>query len=166
MGPHSGRTDGFSQRSTAAASPRSGRPISTRSAASHICSNPPEQMGKRGSHICVTPSYALCRHRLIFPGSFPPSIVSAGELNYRVRNGNGWILSAIGTGCMLRANAHNIGAFNMKLKANGDPWGNRTPVTGVRGRCLNRLTNGPDGAPSGTRTRDPLIKSQLLYQLS
>ena len=25
----------------------------------------------------------------------------------------------------------------------GDPWGNRTPVTGVRGRCLNRLTNGP-----------------------
>lgn len=25
----------------------------------------------------------------------------------------------------------------------GDSWGNRTPVTGVRGRCLNRLTNGP-----------------------
>ena len=48
----------------------------------------------------------------------------------------------------------------------GDPCGNRTRVTGVRGRCLNRLTNGPDGAPSGTRTRDPLIKSQLLYQLS
>ena len=24
----------------------------------------------------------------------------------------------------------------------------------------------PFGAPSGTRTRDPLIKSQLLYQLS
>ena len=127
----------------------------------------------------------------------------------------------------------------------GDPWENRTPVCGVRGRCLNRLTNGPwtafpalldrsalratavqkglhtpfgspvgcrlrrpaafsrgfgircacgtecllkassiyavlspsglstlrshlslSGAPSGTRTRDPLIKSQLLYQLS
>ena len=95
---HSGRTDGFSQRSTAAASPRSGRPISTHSAASHICNNPPEQMEKRGAHGNVTPSYALCRHRLIFPGSFPPSIVSAGELNYRVRNGNGWILSAIGTG--------------------------------------------------------------------
>ena len=26
---------------------------------------------------------------------------------------------------------------------NGDPCGNRTRVTGVRGRCLNRLTNGP-----------------------
>ena len=25
----------------------------------------------------------------------------------------------------------------------GDPWENRTPVIGVRGRCLNRLTNGP-----------------------
>ena len=25
----------------------------------------------------------------------------------------------------------------------GDPWGNRTPVTAVKGRCLNRLTNGP-----------------------
>ena len=26
----------------------------------------------------------------------------------------------------------------------GDPWGNRTPVTAVKGRCLNRLTNGPN----------------------
>ena len=48
----------------------------------------------------------------------------------------------------------------------GDPYRNRTDVKGVRGLCLNRLTNGPCGAPSGTRTRDPLIKSQLLYQLS
>ena len=26
---------------------------------------------------------------------------------------------------------------------NGDPYGNRTHVTAVKGRCLNRLTNGP-----------------------
>ena len=52
------------------------------------------------------------------------------------------------------------------LKKCGDPYGNRTHVCGVRGRRLNRLTNGPFGAPSGIRTRDPLIKSQLLYQLS
>ena len=52
------------------------------------------------------------------------------------------------------------------LKFNGDPYRIRTDVNGVRGRRLNRLTNGPDGAPSGIRTRDPLIKSQLLYQLS
>ena len=48
----------------------------------------------------------------------------------------------------------------------GDPYRIRTDVNGVRGRCLNHLTNGPFGAASGTRTRDPLIKSQLLYQLS
>ena len=52
------------------------------------------------------------------------------------------------------------------LKDFGDPYRIRTDVNGVRGRCLNHLTNGPFGAPSGTRTRDPLIKSQLLYQLS
>ena len=95
-------------------------------------------------------------------------------------------------------------------RVSGDPYGNRTHVCGVRGRRLNRLTNGPChasrpsqrhtahhsakntfalrancffvcvvrcapaprrsalhyGAPSGIRTRDPLIKSQLLYQLS
>ena len=48
----------------------------------------------------------------------------------------------------------------------GDPYRIRTDVNGVRGRCLNHLTNGPFGTPSGTRTQDPLIKSQLLYQLS
>ena len=26
----------------------------------------------------------------------------------------------------------------------GDPYGNRTHVTAVKGRCLNRLTNGPN----------------------
>jgi hypothetical protein len=77
-----------------------------------------------------------------------------------------------------RSNQHIV----CLLRRNGDPCGNRTRVTGVRGRCLDRLTNGPChwhipgllpavhqfrlGAPSGTRTRGPLIKSQLLYQLS
>ena len=27
--------------------------------------------------------------------------------------------------------------------SNGDPTGNRTPVTAVKGRCLDRLTIGP-----------------------
>ena len=39
----------------------------------------------------------LCWHLLIFPGSFPPSIFSASELNFRVRYGNGWTLAAINT---------------------------------------------------------------------
>ena len=89
----------------------------------------------------------MCWRRSIFPGRCQPSIVDTGELNFRVRYGNGWTLTAINTNY-------------------GDPWGNRTPDASVRGWSLNRLTNGPNGAPTGTRTRDPLIKSQLLYQLS
>ena len=38
--------------------------------------------------------FALCQHRPIFPGSRPPSIVGTAELNYRVRNENGWTLRA------------------------------------------------------------------------
>ena len=41
--------------------------------------------------------FAWCRHRLIFPGSFPPSIVSTDELNFCVRDGNRWILIVIST---------------------------------------------------------------------
>ena len=40
-----------------------------------------------------------CRRRPIFPGSFPPSIFGTSELNYRVRNGNGWTLIVINTDC-------------------------------------------------------------------
>ena len=40
---------------------------------------------------------SLCRRRPIFPGRFHPSIVGTEELNYRVRNGNGWTLSVINT---------------------------------------------------------------------
>ena len=33
----------------------------------------------------------------IFPGRLQPSIVGADELNFRVRNGNGWTLALINT---------------------------------------------------------------------
>ena len=33
----------------------------------------------------------------IFPGRLQPSIFGADELNYRVRNGNGWTLALIST---------------------------------------------------------------------
>ena len=36
----------------------------------------------------------------IFPGRRQPSIVGAGELNFRVRDGNGWTLTAISTDCI------------------------------------------------------------------
>ena len=140
-------------------------------------------------------SLFLCWHRAIFPVRRQTSIVATDELNFRVRNGNGWTLVVIDTNF-------------------GDPCGNRTHVWGVRGPRLNLLTNGPSssesasfppfppgafgcrrklriiplfllsemklrfisvlgicltfrsGTPSGTRTLDTLIKSQVLYQLS
>ena len=42
-------------------------------------------------------AFLRCRRRPIFPGSCPPSIFSTRELNYRVRDGNGWTLSVINT---------------------------------------------------------------------
>ena len=41
--------------------------------------------------------FRKCRHRPIFPGRFQPSIFGTNELNYRVRNGNGWTLTVINT---------------------------------------------------------------------
>ena len=47
------------------------------------------------------------------------------------------------------------GAPILNIPGNGNK---KTPRNFLRGVCF--------GAPSGTRTQDPLIKSQLLYQLS
>ena len=47
----------------------------------------------------------------------------------------------------------------------GDPYGNRTHVTAVKGRCLNRLTNGP-GSGNLVRTDDIPGMNRVLYQLS
>ena len=38
----------------------------------------------------------------IFPGRHQPSIVGRDELNYRVRNGNGWTLALISTNLFIR----------------------------------------------------------------
>ena len=39
----------------------------------------------------------MCWHLPIVPGRFQPSIVGTSELNFRVRNGNGWTLTVINT---------------------------------------------------------------------
>ena len=49
----------------------------------------------------------------------------------------------------------------------GDPWGTRTPVTAVKGRCLNHLTKGPQdefGRGEGIRTPDPMLPKHVRYQ--
>ena len=51
-----------------------------------------------GSHVAMqTKPGSLCRRRPIFPGGLPPSIFGNSELNYRVRDGNGWTLTVIST---------------------------------------------------------------------
>ena len=103
----------------------------------------------------------------IFPGRRQPSIFGASELNCRVRNGNGWTLTAISTDYSISPTLGSIGkptkclsmemrkqrreqAFTLARKrairsllSNGDPYESRTRVCGVRGRRLNHLTNGP-----------------------
>ena len=84
----------------------------------------------------------------IFPGRRQPSIVGRNELNYRVRNGNGWTLDLISTNYLsigfTRRTNHIIATTRRFVKKkNGDPYRIRTDVNGVRGRCLNHLTNGP-----------------------
>ena len=71
----------------------------------------------------------------IFTASHPATIVGANVLNFCVRDGNRWTHIAI-----------NTNYFIVQLSAVtifGDPYRIRTDVNGVRGRCLNHLTNGP-----------------------
>ena len=49
-------------------------------------------MGTGGPSAIKSPT--LCQHQPILPGRLQPSIVGTGELNFRVRNGNGWTLTA------------------------------------------------------------------------
>ena len=44
----------------------------------------------------------------IFPGRLQPSIVSRSELNFRVRDGNGWTLALINTNYYCFAVTHAI----------------------------------------------------------
>ena len=45
--------------------------------------------------------------------------------------------------------AHEMLFVNSQFKKVGDPYRIRTDVNGVRGRCLNHLTNGPLVHPQG-----------------
>ena len=108
----------------------------------------------------------------IFPGRRQPSIFGASELNCRVRNGNGWTLTAISTDYSIPQNLASMDkptrclsmetkkqrrerAFTLAWKRaihslllSGDPYESRTRVCGVRGRRLNHLTNGPSSSQS------------------
>ena len=90
----------------------------------------------------------------IFPASHPASIVGEGVLNFCVRDGNRWTHTPINTNLYCASDlpsfyivAHDLlkvkNYFLNLQNLNGDPYRIRTDVNGVRGRCLNHLTNGP-----------------------
>ena len=94
----------------------------------------------------------FCCHWPIFPVRLQTSIVGTGELNFRVRNGNGWTLTVKNTnyGKWLTPNT------TIKLTSCQEVF--------PRWMCVPHIQR--SGTPSGTRTLDTLIKSQVLYQLS
>ena len=102
------------------------------------------QQGKKKRHALLRVSVLALP---IFPGRRQPSIVGRNELNYRVRNGNGWTLALISTNYLLSGLPENILYYivfsALCQEEFGDPYRIRTDVNGVRGRCLNHLTNGP-----------------------
>ena len=51
----------------------------------------------------------------IFPCSHPQSIVGASELNFCVRDGNRWTLTAINTNCMFRTKSASLGFCSVLL---------------------------------------------------
>ena len=95
---------------------------------------------KKKATILLDGRLLQCRRRPIFPGSFPPSIFGTNELNYRVRDGNGWTLIVIYTDSILLVTVSV--SFNPPVLPDlviGDPYEIRTRVAGVRGRSLRPL---------------------------
>ena len=75
----------------------------------------------------------LCWRRPIFPGRLQPSIVGTDELNFRVRNGNGWILTVINTNFVVADFAksrHLASSMARSLRRSSSPT--RTHFIGLR----------------------------------
>ena len=85
----------------------------------------------------------------IFPVRLQTSIFGRSELNFRVRNGNGWTLALISTDFFIATDLRQKQTIWFSISQRhwrsdlGDPYRIRTDVKGVRGLCLNHLTNGP-----------------------
>ena len=97
------------------------------------------------------PRNELSRRRPIFPGSCPPSIFGAGELNFRVRDGNG---------CGLSARVTRIFCVWMCF----DSGPSRAGASGARGAEdeISDLANCPDRSSRS----QPLTPGQLLKRSS
>ena len=105
----------------------------------------------------------LCPPWPIFPARRQASIFGTAELNFCVRNGNRWTLCVKNTDLCEVFSPHIWCTFR-----DSNPGPNATFAAGEIKSSLTQIfwSFAQFGAPSGIRTRDPLIKSQLLYQLS
>ena len=79
----------------------------------------------------------------IFTASHPATIVGVQVLNFCVRDGNRWTHLTINTNSYGWVLPIFYNQSSVELRLLGDPYRIRTDVNGVRGRCLNHLTNGP-----------------------
>ena|GEM_PF-3691504 len=61
----------------------------------------------------------------------------------KLKSGNYFISADIGKNPKRPAIDLIIGGAFGLFASRGDPYGTRTRVSGVKGRCLNHLTNGP-----------------------
>ena len=102
----------------------------------------------------------ICWHLPIFPGRRQPSIVGTSELNFRVRNGNGWTLTVINTNSVtgLRREHSYFNALSLdcqegiRLRAPGKPkafWGKEEQ----RNNACSSGTVVRRDAPSGAAPR-------------
>ena len=95
---------------------------------------------KKNLHITVE---VLVFALPIFTASHPATIVGVRVLNFCVRDGNRWTLMTINTNSGGWGLPHLLLSKLFRAVILGDPYRIRTDVNGVRGRCLNHLTNGP-----------------------
>ena len=58
----------------------------------------------------------------IFPGRRQPSIVGRNELNYRVRNGNGWTLVLISTNYVIRSTGEQTVLYRFLFALSRRVW--------------------------------------------
>ena len=102
------------------------------------------RIGNRNDRI-FSDAVSLVLALPIFTASRPATIVGVQVLNFCVRDGNRWTHTPINTNYICRKTDLYIVQYRLSFvkKKNGDPYRIRTDVNGVRGRCLNHLTNGP-----------------------
>ena len=128
-------------------------------------------MGTGGPCALTTPTVSLnnsfrnrpSQRRPIFPDRYQSSIFGTAQLNFCVRNGNRWTLRVNDTDYTVCLSLLMSPVRTGLLQTRADRAASAYADTRLLSPGCRR---GIFGAPSGTRTLDPLIKSQLLYQLS